>query len=127
MMWTLHWDVHKDLLCFRYGGPQGDDDLPGAWHLDLLHAYNRVQEMMCERTILPEESGVLYRSGSTQVLWAFQDLTLSLESNGRVWDVLSGEAVAARKELHAERRRIYLLEAEPAPTYLPALATGRVD
>ncbi|HEU4678149.1 MAG TPA: hypothetical protein VFS35_01430, partial [Terrimicrobiaceae bacterium] len=21
MMWTLHWDVVKDLLCFRYGGP----------------------------------------------------------------------------------------------------------
>jgi hypothetical protein len=127
MMWTLHWDVSKDLLCFRYGGPQGSDDLPGTWHLDLLHAYNRVQEMMCERTILAGETGVLYRSGSTRVLWAFQDLTLPLESNSRVWDVLSGEPVAARKDLHAARRRIYLLEAEPAPTYLPALATGRVD
>jgi hypothetical protein len=127
MMWTLHWDVAKDLLCFRYGGPQGDDDLPRPWHLDVFRAYNRVQATMRERTILPGECGVLYRSETARVLWAFEDLTLPLESEGRVWDVLTGDTVDVREELHAARRRVYLLEAELVPNHLPALAIDRVD
>lgn len=127
MMWTLHWDVVKDLLCFRYGGPLSDDDLPRSWHLDVFRAYNRVQEKMDgERTILPSERGVVYRSESVRVLWAFEDLTLPLEDGGVVWDVLSGEAVKPLEQLHAVRHRVYLLETETALTRLPTLA-GRAD
>jgi hypothetical protein len=127
MMWTLHWDVAKDLLCFRYGGPLSDDDLPRSWHLDVFRAYNRVQEKMDgERTILPGERGVVYRSESVRVLWAFEDLTLPLEDCGVVWDVLSGEAVKPHEQLHAARHRVYLLETETALTRLPMLA-GRAD
>ena len=64
MMWALHWDIGRNLLSFRYGGPQGEDDRPLPWHLDLLCVYNHVEETMRQRTILPEEAGVLYRSKS---------------------------------------------------------------
>ena len=127
MMWTLHWDVGRDFLCFRYGGPQGDDDLPRAWHLDLFAAYNRMQEKMVERTILPGETGVVYSSENARVLWAFEDFTLPLQSEECAWDVLNGELLGARHELHAARRRIYLLEMEPRPGYRPALAAGKFN
>ena len=115
MMWTLHWDVAGDVLSYRYGGPQGDDDRPAPWHLDLLRVYNRVQETMRERTILPGEAGVLYRSKGERVLWAFEDLRLPLRGEERVLDVLSGETVSVRDELHAARHRVYLMIGEPVP------------
>ena len=77
MIWALHWDVSRDVLCFRYGGPSCEEDLPGAHHIALLHAYNQVEPFMRERAILPEEAGVIYRSSSRRVLWAFEDLSLA--------------------------------------------------
>jgi hypothetical protein len=115
MMWTLHWDVARDLISYRYGGPQGDDDRPLPWHLDLLRAYNHVHETMRERTILPGEAGVLYRSESAGVLWAFEDLRLPLRDEQRVLDVLSGETFSVREEFHAARHRVYLMGIEVAP------------
>jgi len=123
----LHWDVAKDLLCFRYGGPLSDDDLPRPWHLDMFRAYNRVQEKMDgERTILPGERGVVYRSESALVVWAFEDLALPLEVGGAFWDILSGEAMETHERLHAARHRVYLLEMEHHLTRMPMLA-GRAE
>ncbi len=111
MMWTLHWDVAKDLVCFCYGGPQGDDDLPRRWHLDVLRAYNRVQEMMGgARTILPDEAGVLYQSPSRHVLWAFEDMDAPVEHVRSICDVLSGEVVT-RAPFFARNHRVYVIEA----------------
>ncbi len=70
---------------------------------------------MRERTILPGEAGVLYRSKGERVLWAFEDLRLPLREEERVLDVLSGETVSVRDELHAARHRVYLMIGEPVP------------
>ena len=109
MIWTLHWDVSRDVLSFRYGGASCADDLPGAHHIALLHAYNEVEPFMLQRTILPEEAGVIYRSPSRRVLWAFEDLSLTLEDAGSVRDVLAGETIAFSPFL-AKKNRVYLIE-----------------
>ena len=126
MMWILHWNVEKDLLCFRHGGAQSDDDLPSSWHLELFHAYNQVQETMHWRTILPGEAGVTYCAERARVLWAFQDLTLPLQGEEYAGDVLGQEAVTIGGELRARRHRVYRLELEPATRPLPSLAVDKV-
>jgi hypothetical protein len=109
MMWALHWDVSRDVLSFRYGGPSCEEDLPGAHHIALLHAYNEVEPSMRERTILPEETGVLYRSPLGGVLWAFEDSSLPVEEGHSIRDVLSGEALHYPPFL-AKKNRIYVIE-----------------
>ena len=44
----------QDVLSFRYEGPSCEEDLPGAYHIALLRAYNQVEPYMRERAILPE-------------------------------------------------------------------------
>ena len=109
MMWALHWDVAKDALSFRYGGLSCEEDLPGAHHIALLHAYTEVEPFMRKRTILPEEAGVLYRSRSGQVLWAFADFSLPLEEGQLIRDVLSGE-VSDFTPFTAVKHRVYVIE-----------------
>ena len=77
------------------------------------------EETMRERTILPGEAGVLYRSESARVLWAFEDLRLPLRDEESVLDVLSGETVRVREELHAARRRVYLMGVETERACVP--------
>ena len=74
---------------------------------------------MQRREILPNESGVLYRSPSRAILWAFEDLTVPEAS----WmlDVLSGE-VTSSQPFYARRHRVYVIELESARL---AFASGR--
>jgi hypothetical protein len=110
MIWTLHWDVSRDALSFRYGGISCEEDQPGARHLALLHAFNEVEPCLLERTILPEEAGVLYSSPSRKVLWAFEDFGPEVEPGQSIRDVLSGQYVQERPFL-AKKRHIYVIEA----------------
>ena len=73
---------------------------------------------MQRREILPNESGVLYRSPSRAILWAFEDLTVPEAS----WmlDVLSGEVTLP--PFHARRHRVYVIELK-SPRL--AVASGR--
>jgi hypothetical protein len=114
MMWTLHWDVSRDVLSFRYGGLSCQEDVPGAHHIALLHAYNQVESAMRERTILPEEAGVLYRAGSVQVFWAFEDLILPLKESQSIRDVLSGEVIR-HPPFSAKKNRVYLIREDFEP------------
>jgi hypothetical protein len=109
MMWALHWDVSRDALSFRYGGVSCQEDMPGAHHLALLHAYNQVEDAMRERTILPDETGVLYYSPSQRVLWAFEDLSPPVEEGQSIRDVLSDE-VTECPPFAAKKNRVYLIE-----------------
>jgi hypothetical protein len=84
----------------------------GIW---ICFALTIMHETMRERTILPGEAGVLYRSKSAGVLWAFEDLRLPLRHEQRVLDVLSGETFRVREEFHAARHRVYLMGIEVAP------------
>lgn len=108
MMWSLYWDIQRDALSFSYEGLRGEHDRPGAWHIDIFRAYNQVEPLMRERTILEGEAGVLYRSGDKQVLWAFQDFDLPLENSSAVLDVLAGSNVQA-SEVKVLRNRIYII------------------
>ncbi len=109
MMWALHWDISRDVLSFRYGGLSCEEDVPGAHHIALLHAYNEVEPAMRERTILREEAGVFYRSPSRQVLWAFEDFSLPRQEGQSIRDVLSGEIIHYRP-FSAKKNRVYLIE-----------------
>jgi hypothetical protein len=48
---------------------------------------------MLNPTILPDEAGILYRSASKNVLWAFHDVSPPIASVESMHDVLSGEVV----------------------------------
>ncbi|HEY5742960.1 MAG TPA: hypothetical protein VIS99_10505, partial [Terrimicrobiaceae bacterium] len=114
MMWTLHWDVSKDVLSFAYWGASSDDDAPRPYHLALLKAYNEVQRDMRERKILPGEAGVLYRSPSRTVLWAFEDLNVPATGVDCLLDVLSGE-IFNTPPFRAKKNRVYVIES-PDPS-----------
>jgi hypothetical protein len=118
MVWALHWDVSQDALSFRYWGLACEEDAPRPGHLALLRAFDTVEPDMQRREILPNESGVLYRSPSRAILWAFEDLTVPEAS----WmlDVLSGEVTLP--PFHARRHRVYVLELK-SPRL--AVASGR--
>ena len=105
MMWALHWDVSQDVLSFRYEGPSCEEDLPGAYHIALLHAYNQVEPFMRERAILPDEAGVLYCcSFAAGALGVPGHRRAGLDSGESIREVLSGEithcAASREEELH---------------------------
>ncbi len=111
MIWALHWDISRDALSFRYWGLTCEEDAPRSHHLDLLRAYNEVEPGMRERTILPNEAGVLYRSPSRNVLWAFEDLSVPVTDAHSMLDVLSGEIISAGP-FFARKHRVYVIHSE---------------
>ena len=109
MMWALHWDIGGDRLSFHYGGVRGAFDLPKPRHLALYKAYNEVEPALRQRTILPGETGVVYRApGGTRVLWAFEDMIFAIGGPAKVREVLTGTETTTR-EIEAESHQIYLI------------------
>jgi len=108
MMWSLYWDIQRDAVSFCYEGVRSEADVPRPWHLELLRAYNEVEDVMHERTILPGEKGVLYQSGGKQVLWSFEDFALKLEQPSHVVEILGGKTTQT-SEVKALRHGIYLI------------------
>jgi hypothetical protein len=105
-VWKLYWHIPSDQLSFNYNGPRGAFDHPGAWHIALLHAFNRVGDLMRNRRVLPAEAGVIYDTGDQQVLWAFTDLRLPLPGPATIRDVLNG-GQARGTTVDAARHQIY--------------------
>ncbi len=108
MIWSVHWNIAKDILSFNSGGVRVPEDAPSAWHRSLFHAFNRVEHLMRNRTILPGEAGVIYRCGDKQVLWAFADMPLPLESTVTICEVLSDKIWETHK-LEAKRNHSYII------------------
>ena len=107
MMWGLHWNIARDESSWNY---TNEPNPPTAWHLKLLKAFNQVGELMDIREILPDEAGVLWRAhAGAQVLWAFSDFMIPLESPCRVSDLLNASTTEAL-EVRARRHGIYLIE-----------------
>ena len=106
MMWALHWDPSRDALSFAYSGLSSEDDVPTPWHVALLRAFNEVEPDMLNPTILPDEAGILYRSASKNVLWAFHDVSPPIASVESMHDVLSGEVVI-NGPFFAKTHRVY--------------------
>jgi hypothetical protein len=115
MVWMIFWDIQRDQLSFFYGGVRNESDRPSAWHLSLLRAFNATTSRMLRRRILPEERGVLYEDANgPAVLWAFEDLTLTLDAPVGVRDVITGgegggEPSAPTARLKAQAHHVYLL------------------
>ena len=119
MMWALHWDPSRDALSFAYSGLSREEDVPTPWHLALLRAFNEVEPEMLDRTILPNETGILYRSASTSVLWAFQDISPPIANVEFMRDVLSGEVVTNGPFI-AKTHRVYSLYARTQGSNQPS-------
>lgn len=109
MVWIVYWDAVNDRLSFRYGSERTDEEMPTAWHIACIRAFGEVEDLMREREILPGEKGVLYRSGRTLVLWAFEPLELALDGPRTVRDVLA-RAESKTSRLAASPRRVYVVE-----------------
>jgi hypothetical protein len=100
--WELQWNPHDDTIWLNPG-----HERPAAAHIALFGAFNRVNDRMRNRTILPGGGGVLYRPAPGEwVLWAFSDGVLPRQPGQQVVDVLSG-AVLAPGESIARRNRVY--------------------
>jgi hypothetical protein len=108
MMWNVHWDIKRDVLSFHHEGLRGEEDAPQPLHYELWRAYNRVENFMRDRTILDGESGVLYRSGDTQVLWAFSDFVLILKKVATVLD-LTSNVTTQTSEVKVDAYHIYVI------------------
>ena len=119
MMWALHWDPSRDALSFAYSGLSREEDVPTPWHLALLRAFNEVEPEMLDRTILPNETGILYRSASTSVLWAFQDISPPIANVEFMRDVLSGRVVTNGPFI-AKTHRVYALYARTQGSNQPS-------
>jgi len=108
MMWSLYWDPPSGKLTFRCGGPRGRSDIPRAWHVRLLHAFNSVCDLMRERRILGGEAGVLYRCDAEEVLWSFSAMRLEWRRQRPILEVLSGKR-AFSDTLHTKPMAVYRL------------------
>ena len=108
MMWSLLWNVQRRELNFTWN-EDSDDNRPAEWHLALYKAYNAVEKHMKLRKILPDETGVLYSDGATQVLWSFVPLRLPLDSVSDVQELLSGHSCQT-DVLETKKHEIYLIQ-----------------
>ncbi len=109
LMWMICWDPKRDRLSFRQSGWRSSADSPAEHHLSLLRAYNRVEAQMQQRTVLPDESAVMYHGPDADVLWAFDAVPIALGEAAAVLDVLADTPLRTAT-LHAEPGRVYLIE-----------------
>jgi len=109
MMWSLCWVAGKDELSWQ---PYhvNDESRPTESELALLRAYAQVDGDLRERTLLPKDAGVLWRNGTTQVLWAFRDQTMVVPAGATVTDVLAGTTSTTPSTLVAAKHRIYRID-----------------
>jgi len=108
-MWAIHWNSPANQLSFNYHDASSP---PSEGHLALFKAYNRVNDAMRERLILPDETGVLWsQNGSPRVLWTFADMERPSALQGELLDVLSGE-ILPTEQSHLARHRVYQLQVQ---------------
>ncbi|GAB1545224.1 hypothetical protein NUACC21_79000 [Scytonema sp. NUACC21] len=106
VMWYVFWDIKTDQLSFNYGSVRGDFDKPNDWHISLFKVFNKVNDFMINREILPNENGVVYRSANQQVIWTFQNLDFQLPSRSLVRDEITGKSWQTRL-LQAVKHHVY--------------------
>lgn len=97
MMWKLFWDTKTDKLVLGIDNPEA---------YKLIKVYNEVTDLMYNRTILPEEKGVVYTHASQQVLWAFNDFDFNLSSKMKIENLSTGERFTA-KSLKTKKNSVY--------------------
>jgi hypothetical protein len=103
MMWYLFWSFRKNRLDLGTENPLA---------YTLLKVYNQVTDFMYNREILTNENGVVYRSGKSVVLWAFEDFDFSVENIKSITNVMDGRQVinAGKDFFRASRLVVYKME-----------------
>ena len=112
-VWRLSWDMDRDELSWRVGGRKDALDAPTSRQLALLRVFNAVEDRMRDRTILPGEQGVVYRSGDEWILWAFADFGYSLPKHTEVIDITRQTGIAATELLSTSQYHVYHLKTLP--------------
>ncbi len=92
-VWTLFWHIPSRSLSWCVEGVREEADRPTPEQVAWCKAYALADDDMRGRTILPDESGVLYAGGTRKILWAFRDLALPVAAGETVTDLISGVAV----------------------------------
>jgi hypothetical protein len=100
MMWKIYWIIDEDRI------RAGIDD-PGA--LPLIKIYNRVEEFLFNRNILPGEKGVTYSKVDRMVLWSFSGFTYPLEGKCEINDLVSNIRYQSN-QIEAQKNHVYLVE-----------------
>jgi hypothetical protein len=110
-MWYLSWDPRRDELTWGRRGGQSLGQ-PTAWHMQLLKAFNTVEDRMRYRTILPDEIGVLYRSSWGQMIWSFKPIVLSICEPVDMTDGVSGDTQRCEQMMAIQSHRICLFQTQ---------------
>jgi len=105
MMWMLYWNFDRASISLRISGGTAADD-PTEWQLALLHAFNRVNDRMLVRRVLPGEVGVAYESEQGIVLWVFEDFPFDSGEEIEVHEILSDETFVSTR-FFAKKHRVY--------------------
>jgi len=100
MMWKIYWDFR------RKKNDMGTDN-PFAYKL--IKVFNDVTDSMFNREVLPGESGVVYRTGKTSVLWAFTDFEFLVDKPLEIIDMVVGKPVEinSKSTLNAKKLTVY--------------------
>ncbi|KYC41957.1 hypothetical protein WA1_18240 [Scytonema hofmannii PCC 7110] len=106
MMWYVFWDIKTEQISFNYGSVRGDFDKPNTWHISLFKVFNKVNDLMINREILPNEQGVVYRTARQQVLWAFHNFNFKLPGSSVVRDETTGKSWQTHR-LQAIKHHVY--------------------
>lgn len=107
LMWSLFWDIQKDVVTFRPGSHEDECDLPKPWHYEIYKAFAEVNDLMTHRVILPNEAGVRYGTPEKQVYWVFEDLSAPLAGPSTVRNVLTGNEFERDHLVHLKKFGVY--------------------
>lgn len=83
-----------------------------AWFKTAIDTYLNVESDLVKRRLLPDQQGVLWTNGTTQVLFAFKDFAFRLPGSGRVElvEAASRTPVASGSKLGAKAGSVYRVQ-----------------
>ncbi len=99
MMWKIYWKIKTDEIYVGIDNPIA---------FKLFKIYNRVNEYLFNRNILPEERGVIYSKNTFSVLWSFSEFCHELDEKSKITDMVS-DTVFESKKILAKKNHVYLV------------------
>ncbi len=126
MMWMVHWDPASGKLSWNQGGWRNEDDSPTERQISLIKTYNDVDFYMNNRTVLPDERGVVYRHQGKTVLWAFEDMQIVMNAEtficqnmqDRIKQTVNGSFAAKAHQVYLLNTIADIIDCETRPMQL---------
>ncbi len=86
----------------------GNYEIPGWW-VTLNHTYEQALPHMKIRRLLPNDGGVRWLDGNTQILWAFRDTAIPVPAQAQVCELVGADSrpVPPGATLAARAGRVY--------------------